>query len=306
MASTDLTDFRNQFLTRAKADLLAVDLSTANNTTLIINAALLRGYDSVNKFDAIGPDAIYPLTLMTGAELDTYLSDPANAASFEAILASTEARTALVNSSTAFAAVLASSTAFAAVLASSTAMTAVAASSTAFAAVLASSTAMTAVWASDTAADAVLTSSTAKLAVYNADIALAALQANPTQVQRQIGINGRCVSASTSTTSFTYAPNSTKVILLRVWTTGGNEDLSLRWGRGLTTDDVAGGVRLPNGDNLGVVTVALGRTTTYANSATYPNANNANANVVSAANGLLRGTWSLIGSTTQNVIYITV
>jgi hypothetical protein len=200
----------------------------------------------------------------------------------------------------------ASSTAMDAVIASSTAMAAVAASSTAMAAVAASSTAMTAVAASNTASDAVFTSATARLAIYNSDIALSAFQANPTQVQRQIDTAGRTTSRSTAASAFTYVANGTKVILLRCWTTGGAEDLSLRWGRGLTTDDVAGGIRLPNGDNLGVATAALGRTTTYANSGTYPGANNANANVVSAANGLRRGIWSIVGSTTQNVIYITV
>jgi hypothetical protein len=183
---------------------------------------------------------------------------------------------------------------------------AVAASSTAMNAVAASSTAMTAVAASNTASDAVFTSATARLAIYNSDIALSAFQANPTQVQRQIDTAGRTTSGSTAASAFTYVANGTKVILLRCWTTGGAEDLSLRWGRGLTTDDVAGGIRLPNGDNLGVATAALGRTTTYANSGTYPGANNANANVVSAANGLRRGAWSIVGSTTQNVIYITV
>ena len=193
-----------------------------------------------------------------------------------------------------------------ATLAALATMTAVAASATAMAAVAASATAMAAVAASNTASDAVFTSAAARLAIYNSDTALAAYQANPAQVQRQIDTGGRTVTGSTATVPHTYVANGTRVILLRVWTTGGSEDLSLRWGRGLTTDDAAGGVRLPNGDNLGVATAALGRTATYANSGTYPSANNANANVVSAANGLRRGTWSLVGNTTQNVIYITV
>ena len=145
-----------------------------------------------------------------------------------------------------------------------------------------------------------------RLAVYNADSALAALQATPTQVQRQVDTAGRTATGATSSSAFTYVANGAKVILLRCWTTGGSDDLSLRWGRALTTDDVAGGVRLPNGDNLGSATTALGRTSTYANSGIYPAANNANANVVSAANGLRRGAWSLVSGTTQNVIYITV
>ena len=131
-------------------------------------------------------------------------------------------------------------------------------------------------------------------------------RANPAQVQRQIGIGGRTVAGNTSASAHTYVPNGTRVILLRVWTTGGAEDLSLNWGRGLSTNDVAGGVRLPNGNNLGETTAAIGRTTTYANSGVYPAANNDNANVVSAANGLQRRTWSRVGNTTQNVIYIPV
>lgn len=283
MSSTDLTDFRNQFLARAKANLLAVDLSTANNTTLIMNAALLRGYDSVNKFDAIGPDAIYPITLMTGAELDTYLSDPANAASFEAILASTEARTALVNSSTA--------------------MTAVIASATALSAVTASATAMTAVWASNTAADAVLTSSTARLAVYNDDTALSALQANPTQVARQIGIGGRCVSASTSASTFVFVPNGTKVILLRRYY-GGTEQDMINWARGSVTAAVGQGPA-GGGRNLDTGAQALGtQSGVYTSNGAMPTANNDTANFVSAANGLQRRTWS--NGNVLYVIYITV
>jgi hypothetical protein len=364
MSSTDLTNFRNQFLVAAQAKLQAVDITAADSNGLIIAGALLKQYDNVNKFDPVGPDAITPLTLMTGAQVEAYVTDPSGRQSFELILsgpealkalvasstamtavaasstamtallanstawatvvasstamtavaasstamtavaASSTAMTALLANSTAWATVVASSTAMTAVAASSTAMTAVAASSTAMTAVAASSTAMTAVAASDTGSDAVFTNTVSRLAIYNNDIALSAFQANPTQVQRQITARG--VSGSTATSAFTYVANGTKVILLRCWTTGGSEDLSLRWGRGLTTDDVAGGVRLPNGDNLGVATVALGRTTTYASSGTYPATNNANANVVSAANGLRRGTWSLVGSTTQNVIYIAV
>ena len=200
--------------------------------------------------------------------------------------------------------VAASSTAMAAVIASSTAMAAVAASSTAMTAVAASSTAMAAVWASNTATDAVFASATARLAVYNSDTALSALQATPTQVQRKV--TSGSVAGTATSSSFTYVANGTKIILLRVWTTGGSEDLSLVWGRGLSSNDFAGGVRLPNGDNLGGAAAAIGRTTTYGNSGAYPSANTDNANVVSAANGLMRRTWSLVGNTTQNVRYILV
>ncbi len=232
-----------------------------------------------------------------GTELETLLGDAGRLAEFTVVL-NMRGQTRRV---------AASSTAMTAVAASSTAMTAVAASSTAMTAVIASSTAMTAVWASNTASDVVLTSSTAKLAIYNSDTALSILQANPTQVQRQIDTAGRTTLGSSGAIStYQYLPVNTKAILLRVWTTGGNEDLSLVWGRGLTTTDINGGVRLPNGDNLGVNTIAIGRTTTYTNSGSYPNANNTNSNVVSAANGLKRYTWSIVGGTIQNVIYILV
>jgi len=256
----------------------------------------------------------------------------ASSTAMTAVAASSTAMTAVAASSTAMTAVAASSTAMTAVAASSTAMTAVdandqavriwmlagtglsytdyasvaavAASSTAMTAVAASSTAMGAVWASNTATDAVFASATARLAVYNSDTALSALQATPTQVQRKV--TSGSVAGTATSSSFTYVANGTKIILLRVWTTGGSEDLSLVWGRGLSSNDVAGGVRLPNGDNLGSAAAAIGRTTTYGNSGAYPSANTDNANVVSAANGLMRRTWSLVGNTTQNVRYILV
>ncbi len=223
----------------------------------------------------------------SGAQLQTLLTtDPGRLAELNVLLGMRGQARRMAASSTAMAAVIASSTAMAAVAASSTAMNAVAASSTAMAAVFASNT--------------------AKLAVYNSDTALAAMQANPTQVQALITAGTGIVTASTGSSAFTYVANGTRVILLRAWTTGGNEDLSLIWGRGLSIDDVPGGVRLPNGDNLGVITAAIGRTTTYTNSGTYPSANNANANVVSAANGLRRRTMTLVGNTIQNVIYALV
>ena len=259
----------------------------------------------------------------------TAMSAVANSATaMSAVANSATAMTAVANSATAMSAVIASATAMSAVANSATAMTAINANDQAVrilmlagtnqvysnfanvSAVAASSTAMTAVWASNAAADAVLTSTTARLAVYNNDTALAALQANPTQVSRQIGIGaGRVTTASTATTSFTYVTNGTKVILLRMWETGGQDDPSLCFARGYTgaANSTTAGIILPlTGENLGKATIALGHTTTYANSGVYPSASNDNANVVSAANGLARNTWSLVGNTTQNVIYITV
>ena len=177
-------------------------------------------------------------------------------------------------------------------------------------AVAASSTAMNAVAASDVASDAVFTSSTAKLAVWNSDTALSAYQANPTQVQRQITERGVQVShnGTSGDRSFTYVPLNTKVILLRAFHNT-NNDFELAWRTTSTTvsptPNSTDGVLLPNGDSLGTTELAIGRTTNYSNSGTAPTANNANSNVVSAANGLRRMELSETFST-QTVIYIAV
>jgi hypothetical protein len=230
----------------------------------------------------------------------------ASSTAMTAVIASSIAMTAVAASSTAMDAVAASSIAMNAVIASSTAMTAVAASSIAMTAVAASSTAMTAVIASDTASDAVFTSSTAKLAVWNSNIALSAYQANPTQVQRQITVRG--ITSATAERVFTYVALNTKVILLRYFLSSGGSP-QLAWRSTSTTVaptvNSTDGILLPNGDSLGVNTPSIGRTTTYSNSGTRPESNNANSNVVSAANGLRRMELNESFST-QTVIYILV
>ena len=223
---------------------------------------------------------------MTGAQLTTYLATGSNSGSFQQLLTLRGQAKVLAESSVA--------------------MTAVIASSTAMTAVAASSTAMTAVWASNTAADAVMTSSAAKLAVYNNDTALAALQFNPVQVARQISISGRTTTFTTSTSTVVAKPNGTKVILLRFWSSS-NEASSINFARGYTgaKNSTTAGVILPiTSENLGASAAALGHTTIYGNSGTYPSASNDNANIVSAANGLEINTW-IVGSA-RNYIYIAV
>jgi len=192
----------------------------------------------------------------------------------------------------------------AAVAASSTAMAAVAASSTAMAAVAASSTAMDAVWASDIAADAVLTSATARLAVYESDTALARLQAAPAQIARQIGISGRTQYANTSSTTFSFVPNGTPVILLRRWYSGDERD-HLNWRRGATSTGSASGVIQPGGARVLYGGWANGSTPgTYNDNGTRCNSEGDHANFVAACNGLRRDNWSQ--GQTLHVRYITV
>ena len=197
--------------------------------------------------------------------------------------------------------VAASSTAMAAVIASSTAMAAVAASSTAMTAVAASSTAMAAVWASNTATDAVFASATARLAVYNSDTALSALQATPVQVQRKV--TSGSVNSSTSSPSFVFVANGTKVILLRRRYSSTEYDL-INWARGSTTAAVGQGPS-GGGRNLDTGVQALGCISgTYTSNGIMPTTDNDTANFVSAANGLQRRTWN--NGATLYVSYILV
>jgi len=242
-----------------------------------------------------------------------------------AVAASSTAMNIVAASSTAMNIVAASSTAMNIVAASSTARTIIGSSGLAFDTISASNMAigkyvagnaqldptlfadMDAVAASDTASDAVFTSSTAKLAVWNSDRALSAYQANPTQVQRQITERGD--TATTTSSGITFVPLNTKVILLRAWVGASNENMPLAWRSTSTTQtptiNSTDGVLLPNGDSLGTdIYPPKGRTTTYADSGTYAGVNNANSNVVSAANGLR--TITRRAAQGQTVIYITV
>ena len=73
MPSTNLTDFRTQYLAKVKGRLTAADVANSTDTDLILQSALLKAYDSVNRFDSITPEAVAPLETMTGAELGSYL-----------------------------------------------------------------------------------------------------------------------------------------------------------------------------------------------------------------------------------------
>jgi hypothetical protein len=269
------TSFRNSFLAEAESRLDAVNIATASTTDLLMAGALYKMAAAVAEVDLIGPSALRLLETMTGAQLEAWLQDASNREAFARILASADA------------------------------MRAVAASSTAMAAVAASSTAMDAVWASNTAADAVLTSATARSAIYESDTALARLQANPAQIARQIGIAGRTQYASTSSQTFDFVPNGTKVILLRRWYSG-NEWEYLNWRRGTTSTGSASGVIQPGGSRVLYGNWANGSTPgTYNDDGTRCNSESDHANFVAACNGLRRDNWST-GSTTLNVRYITV
>ena len=160
---------------------------------------------------------------------------------------------------------------------------------------------MTEVWASDTATDAVFASATARLAVYDSDTALAALQATPAQVQRKV--TSGATNTSTTSQSFIFVPNSTKVILLRRYY-GGTESDMINWARGSTSAQVGQGPE-GGGRNLDTGAQAMGCVSgSYTSNGAMPTTNDATANFVSAANGLQRRTWS--NGTTLYVSYILV
>ena len=232
----------------------------------------------------------------------------ASATAMRAIAANLRAIETVANSSTAMQAVAASSVAMQEVAASNMAMRAVATRTTAMQAVAASSVAMQAVaarasakqeiWAVNLAADAVLTSEIAKNAIWESDTALTALQANPTQISRQIGISGRTQYASTNQQSFTFVAQGTRVILLRRWYSGNERDY-LRWSR--SNDNLA----TPSGRSLYNEPAYGTQTGTYTSNNTYCNSETEAANLVCACNGLRRDNWHN-GNTTLYVRYIPV
>lgn len=157
----DLTEFRNGFLDKAKARLLAFDAGAATETDIVMAHALVRAYQTVANFDAIAAGAISEIGRMTGAQLDAYLQDASNAESFEqimlapasrnAIIANTSVLNVIFASQRAAQILLSSPDAVAAITSSTAAMTQLAASANAMSASLGSSTALTAIFANPAA-----------------------------------------------------------------------------------------------------------------------------------------------------------
>jgi hypothetical protein len=139
--------------------------------------------------------------------------------------------------------------------------------------------------------------------LYNSDAALTALQANPTQVARQIGIVGRTTAASTTLSAFVFVANNTKVILLRRYYSSAESD-TIGWARGSNTAAVGQGP-VGGSRNLDTGAQALGTVSgTYTSNGIMPVTNDDTANFVSAANGLQRRTWN--NGATLYVNYIAV
>jgi len=115
------TSFRNDYLTEAEARLSLVNVAAATTNELLINGALYKMAGAVAQIDLLNSEALRLLESMSGAQLQTYLTDASNRAAFEGILASSTAMNAVFNSLTAKAAVWASDAAVGAIAASTVA-----------------------------------------------------------------------------------------------------------------------------------------------------------------------------------------
>lgn len=273
---------------------LAVAGGAASSTTLIGLASMNAiAANSTGLAAIIASPAVLAATIASPPAFAVLLASSsamstiaASATAMTVVAASATAMNALAGSVTATAAVVSSSTAMTAIFASATAVPIVLGSPAMLAAVAASPIASTALWASNSAADAVLTSTSGKLAIYNSDTALAALQATPVQVQRQIDTAGRCTT-SDAPGGVAVLANGTRTILLRRWYSGSDPD-TIDWARGSTTAAVGQGPT-GGGRNLDTGVTALGAVSgSYTSTGAAPTANTDTANFVAAANGLMR------------------
>lgn len=235
------------------------------------------------------------------AALQALLADAGRAGEFNMLLAMPGQSRRIVNNPVTLSTILASSAATGMMVASRQAMTTITESAPALAALMATPAAMTslmasaagmeAIWGTDTSADAFLNSASVRLSIYNSDTALAALQATPSQVQRQIMVRATSKTFSNSE----VVSNGTKLILLRRYYEGAwanSEYDSISWGRGQTVAAIGNG---PSGGGRQLFTgkasegCVLG---SYTSNRMRAVQNDYTGNFVAAANGLQRGAWA--------------
>ena len=92
MSATNLTDFRDQYIARARTLLQGVDLAAADNKTLILNGALFSALDKVINAPLIGRDTLALFDAMTSADIDVWLADASHRSTWQR-LCSDEAKT---------------------------------------------------------------------------------------------------------------------------------------------------------------------------------------------------------------------
>ncbi|MFZ6730617.1 hypothetical protein ACO0LG_01660 [Undibacterium sp. Ji42W] len=92
MSSTNLADFRDQYIARASTLLKSADLAQANINTLVINGALFGALDKVINAPLIGRDTLALFDAMTSADIDVWLTDASHRSVWQR-LCSDEAKT---------------------------------------------------------------------------------------------------------------------------------------------------------------------------------------------------------------------
>nr|WP_315481465.1 hypothetical protein [uncultured Undibacterium sp.] len=93
-----LLDFRNSFISKVMARLNATNLSTATDSELLVNGALFKQLDAINKIDPISIDALRIIENLTGEELDAYAVDPSSRTHVQNILKDTAIMSAIAQS----------------------------------------------------------------------------------------------------------------------------------------------------------------------------------------------------------------
>jgi hypothetical protein len=170
-----LDDYQDAAAARAQLLLSATDPSAATQNELLIQAALLRAFDTFKKQNLISPGDVSVLLAMVMGDFNDWIASERSLAAFAQVMNIEASATIIANDASAMASIAASARAMEAIVVSPLACTVVADSPAAMTAVIASSTAMTAVAASSTAMTAVAASSTAMTAVLSDAVALNAV-----------------------------------------------------------------------------------------------------------------------------------
>ncbi|MFZ6875383.1 hypothetical protein ACO0LF_25230 [Undibacterium sp. Di27W] len=92
MSASNLSDFRDQYIARARALLQSADLAQANTNAMVINGALFGALDKVINAALIGRDTLALFDAMTSADIDIWLTDASHRSTWQR-LCTDEART---------------------------------------------------------------------------------------------------------------------------------------------------------------------------------------------------------------------
>ena len=141
----NLETFRKQYLDAAREKIMACDPTTASPSDLILQSAMLKSYDLVDRYQALTPERTAMILEMDAEDFAAWIALPRNQYAFAETLEDPVAAGIIFRDASAAEAIAASSTAMSMVAASSTAMTALIDSSVAQTALAASAVAVSVV-----------------------------------------------------------------------------------------------------------------------------------------------------------------